>query len=227
MRSCAARYPEAGGDSRARRQAVAARTVRESRPRRSASADVRRRRGSASSTATIYTFVHEVNADGVSHRYRAVDVPELDDRWALVLADCAHNLRVRARPPRARARARATAVRPTTTRGFPWRRRPARCGRGRRRRRRCVAARRRGAAVGTHGRRQPDRCDRRDRSGCPRPALAGRTGRDRPPRAGARAPGRTPRRRFATCGPAIARSNRARRSTATRTASRTSAPTSA
>jgi hypothetical protein len=40
-----------------------------------------------------YTFVHEVNADGLSHRYRAVDVPELDDRWALVLADCAHNLR--------------------------------------------------------------------------------------------------------------------------------------
>jgi hypothetical protein len=39
-----------------------------------------------------YTFVHEVNADGLSHRYRAVDVPELDDRWALVLADCAYNL---------------------------------------------------------------------------------------------------------------------------------------
>ena len=40
-----------------------------------------------------FTFIHEVNADGVSHRYRAVDVPELDDRWALVLGDCAHNLR--------------------------------------------------------------------------------------------------------------------------------------
>jgi hypothetical protein len=43
--------------------------------------------------SNTFTFVHEVNADGVSHRYRAVDVPELDDHWALVLADCAHNLR--------------------------------------------------------------------------------------------------------------------------------------
>jgi hypothetical protein len=43
--------------------------------------------------AHVFTFVHEVNADGVSHRYRAVDVPDLDDRWALVLGDCAHNLR--------------------------------------------------------------------------------------------------------------------------------------
>lgn len=40
-----------------------------------------------------FTFIHEVNADGVSHRYRAVAVPELDDRWALVLGDCVHNLR--------------------------------------------------------------------------------------------------------------------------------------
>jgi hypothetical protein len=40
-----------------------------------------------------FTFIHEVNADGVSHRYRAVAVPDLDDRWALVLGDCAHNLR--------------------------------------------------------------------------------------------------------------------------------------
>jgi hypothetical protein len=43
--------------------------------------------------AAVFTFVHEVNADGVSHRYRAVDVPDLDDRWALVLGDCAVNLR--------------------------------------------------------------------------------------------------------------------------------------
>ena len=35
----------------------------------------------------------EVLLGVVSHRYRAGDVPELDDRWALVLGDCAHNLR--------------------------------------------------------------------------------------------------------------------------------------
>ena len=27
--------------------------------------------------AAAFTFIHEVNADGVSHRYRAIDVPEL------------------------------------------------------------------------------------------------------------------------------------------------------
>jgi hypothetical protein len=43
--------------------------------------------------AAAFTFIHEVNADGVSHRYRAIDVPELDDRWALMLGDCAINLR--------------------------------------------------------------------------------------------------------------------------------------
>ena len=41
----------------------------------------------------VFTFIHEVNSDGVSHRYRAVAVPDLDDRWSLVLGDCAHNLR--------------------------------------------------------------------------------------------------------------------------------------
>jgi len=43
--------------------------------------------------AEVYTFIHEVNADGVSHRYRAVTVPDLDDKWALILGDCVHNLR--------------------------------------------------------------------------------------------------------------------------------------
>jgi hypothetical protein len=43
--------------------------------------------------AEVYSFIHEVNADGVSHRYRAVTVPDLDDRWALMLGDCVHNLR--------------------------------------------------------------------------------------------------------------------------------------
>ena len=43
--------------------------------------------------SNAFTFIHEVNADGVSHRYRAVDVPDLDDHWALVLGDCVHNLR--------------------------------------------------------------------------------------------------------------------------------------
>ena len=43
--------------------------------------------------SNAFTFVHEVNADGVSHRYRALDVPDLDDRWSLVLGDCVHNLR--------------------------------------------------------------------------------------------------------------------------------------
>ena len=28
-----------------------------------------------------------------SHRYRAVDVPDLDDKWALMIGDCVHNLR--------------------------------------------------------------------------------------------------------------------------------------
>lgn len=41
----------------------------------------------------VYSFIHEVNADGVSHRYRAITVPELDDSWSLTLGDCAHNLR--------------------------------------------------------------------------------------------------------------------------------------
>jgi hypothetical protein len=40
-----------------------------------------------------YTFVHEVHASGLNHRYRAAAVPELDARWALVLGDCVHNLR--------------------------------------------------------------------------------------------------------------------------------------
>jgi hypothetical protein len=40
-----------------------------------------------------YSFIHEVNADGVSHRYRAVTVPELGSSWSLMIGDCAHNLR--------------------------------------------------------------------------------------------------------------------------------------
>ncbi len=40
-----------------------------------------------------YTFIHEVHADGLNHRYRAVDVPELDPKWTLLLGDCIHNLR--------------------------------------------------------------------------------------------------------------------------------------
>jgi hypothetical protein len=40
-----------------------------------------------------YTFVHEVHAGGLNHRYRAVAVPEIDPLWALMLGDCAHNLR--------------------------------------------------------------------------------------------------------------------------------------
>ena len=40
-----------------------------------------------------FTFVHEVHANGVNHRYRAAAVPELDVRWALILGDCVHNLR--------------------------------------------------------------------------------------------------------------------------------------
>ena len=40
-----------------------------------------------------YTFVHEVHANGLNHRYRAAAVPELDARWALVLGDCVHNVR--------------------------------------------------------------------------------------------------------------------------------------
>ena len=41
----------------------------------------------------VYTFLHEVNAEGVGHRYRAVTVPDLDDKWALMIGDCVHNLR--------------------------------------------------------------------------------------------------------------------------------------
>ncbi len=40
-----------------------------------------------------YTFVHEVHASGLNHRYRAAAVPALDDRWALVLGDCVRSLR--------------------------------------------------------------------------------------------------------------------------------------
>ena len=40
-----------------------------------------------------YTFIHEVHADGLNHRYRAVGVPELDPKWTLLLGDCIHNLR--------------------------------------------------------------------------------------------------------------------------------------
>src|SRR5262249_7164580 len=41
----------------------------------------------------VYTFVHEVHASGLNHRYRATAVPDLDPNWALMLGDCAHNLR--------------------------------------------------------------------------------------------------------------------------------------
>jgi hypothetical protein len=40
-----------------------------------------------------YTFIHEVHADGLNHRYRAVAVPDLDPKWTLLLGDCIHNLR--------------------------------------------------------------------------------------------------------------------------------------
>src|SRR5262245_47951859 len=40
-----------------------------------------------------YTFVHEVHANGLNHRYRAAAVPELPAHFALVLGDCVHNLR--------------------------------------------------------------------------------------------------------------------------------------
>ena len=40
-----------------------------------------------------YTFIHEVHADGLNHRYRAVAVPDLDPKWALLLGDCIHNVR--------------------------------------------------------------------------------------------------------------------------------------
>jgi hypothetical protein len=40
-----------------------------------------------------YTFVHEVHASGLNHRYRAAAVPELGAGWALVLGDCVHNVR--------------------------------------------------------------------------------------------------------------------------------------
>ena len=43
--------------------------------------------------AHAYTFIHEVHADGLNHRYRAVAVPELDPKWTLLLGDCIHNLR--------------------------------------------------------------------------------------------------------------------------------------
>ncbi len=40
-----------------------------------------------------YTFVHEVHASGLNHRYRAAAVPELDGGYVLTLGDCVHNLR--------------------------------------------------------------------------------------------------------------------------------------
>lgn len=40
-----------------------------------------------------YTFIHEVHADGLNHRYRAVAVPDLDPKWTLLLGDCVANLR--------------------------------------------------------------------------------------------------------------------------------------
>ena len=63
--------------------------------------------------AAAFTFIHEVNADGLNHRYRAVDVPELDDRADPQLAQASRRqalaLADRDRDPRL-ARSRSTAV---------------------------------------------------------------------------------------------------------------------